>query len=153
MRPGGQQMTEDADTSALEAAIRRFGEAWAQGDRPTLESLLSPTYTHTDIFGRIQDRSGWLAYVEGRRGARTRVAFEDLQTRITGEVAVVTGRNIIHGNGNVLRDGRENRAIRFTQVWMRPQESWLREAFQGTTVFGEHVPDSPVPADPDAGST
>lgn len=132
-------MTQDEDSTTLEAAVRQFGQAWAQGDVATLETLLSPTYTHTDIFGEIQDRSAWLAYAQGRRGARTRIAFEDVQTRIAGEVAVITGRNVVHGEGDVLRDGIENRAIRFTQVWIKRKEGWLREAFQGTTVFGEHV--------------
>src|SRR4051812_20393662 len=35
----GKQMTQDADDATLEAAIRRFGQAWAQRDIPTLEAL------------------------------------------------------------------------------------------------------------------
>ena len=60
-----------------------------------------------------------------------------MRTRIAGDVAVVTGRNVIQGEGDVLRDGIENRAIRFTQVWVKREGRWLREAFQAMTVFGE----------------
>ena len=38
--------------AALEQAVHRFGEAWANGDVATLESLLSPTYLHTDAYGK-----------------------------------------------------------------------------------------------------
>src|SRR4051794_10679809 len=40
----GKEMTQDADHTTLQAAIRRFGQAWAQRDIPMLEALLSPTY-------------------------------------------------------------------------------------------------------------
>lgn len=58
--------------------------------------------------------------------------------KVSEQVAVITGRSIVRGEGDVLREGRENRAIRITQVWVKSEERWLREAFQGT-VFGEHV--------------
>src|SRR3954470_7132979 len=82
-------MTQDADRATLEATMRRFGHAWAHGDVTTLEILLSPTYTHTDIFGEIQDRSAWLAYVQGRRGAKTRVAFDWIGSALGGVAQVL----------------------------------------------------------------
>ena len=49
---GGAGVSEMVDTTTkaeIEAAVVRFGEAWADGDVTTLETLLSPTYTGTDI--------------------------------------------------------------------------------------------------------
>jgi len=43
--------------AALEDAVRRFGEAWAAGDAAAMDLLLSPTYTHTDVFGKLSDRA------------------------------------------------------------------------------------------------
>ena len=56
---------ETARAVAFEEAVRRFGEAWACGDVAVLEPLLSPTYTHTDVAGRFQDRAAWLDYARG----------------------------------------------------------------------------------------
>lgn len=45
----------DGRETKLQQAIRRFGEAWASGDVATLDALLSPTYTHTDLFGAFHE--------------------------------------------------------------------------------------------------
>ena len=121
----------------LDGCIKRFGEAWAQGDLATLEALLSPTYTHIDVWGKHQDRAAWLAYAAGRAGLATRIAFADVTTRIIGDVAVITGRNDIEGGGGLLRDSTQNFALRFTQVWVRRDGRWFREAFQATFIEQE----------------
>ncbi len=125
-------MDDDRRMGALEAAIRRFGEAWAGGDAAALEALLSPTYTHTDAFGGFQDRAAWLDYARRRAGRTTRIGFRDLRTRIVGDVAIVTGINDLSGPGIRTAEDREKRTLRFTQVWVWTDGRWLREAFQAT---------------------
>jgi ketosteroid isomerase-like protein len=122
---------EDDD---LQDSIRRFGEAWARGDVETLDALLSPTYSHIDVFGNHQDRATWLTYAAGRAGSRTRIEFVDVATRIIGDVAVITGRNDVHGGGGLLRDSQRDFSLRFTQLWVRRDGRWLREAFQATFI-------------------
>jgi ketosteroid isomerase-like protein len=112
----------------LDAAIRDFGEAWAVGDTDALRGMLSPSYTHTTVRGRIQGHDEWLEYARGRQGATTEIAFADVATRLIGDVAIITGQNDIIG-GN---DGLSNRSLRFTQIWVRRDGRWLREAFQAT---------------------
>jgi hypothetical protein len=51
-RQGGN----DGDRAAIETALIRGGEAWASGDVASLDKLLSPTFTQTDIHGKFQDR-------------------------------------------------------------------------------------------------
>lgn len=118
----------------LETRIIEFGEAWALGDHDALADMLSPSYTHTNVWGELQDRDAWLQYARGRSGATTTLGFVDVVIRIVGDTAIVTGRNDIVGGNSVLRDGRSNRSIRFTQVWVRRGETWLREAFQATFI-------------------
>jgi hypothetical protein len=125
-------MPDETAHRGLNATIRAFGEAWARGDAYKLEEMLSPTYTHTNVRGELQDRDAWLEYARGRSGATTQIVFADVLTRIVGEIAIVTGRNDIAG-GN---DGRSNRSLRFTQVWIRKDGRWLREAFQATFTDG-----------------
>ena len=118
----------------LDEAVRRFGAAWAAGDVATLDALLSPTYTHSDVFGHFQDRAAWLAYAGGRAGRATRIAFRDVAQRIVGDVAVITGVNELEGSG--ARDARDASplTLRFTQVWGKRDGRWLREAFQATPI-------------------
>jgi hypothetical protein len=63
-------MREQDATAELDVYIKQFGEAWARGDVTTLGTLLSPEYTHTDVFGKVQDRAAWLAYAAGRGSRR-----------------------------------------------------------------------------------
>ena len=112
--------------------MRQFGEAWASGDAPALARLLSPTYTHTDIFGEFLERDAWPAYAGGRAGRPTRIAFHDVRVRIVGDAAIVTGRNDIAGPGARSAADEADLRLRFTQIWVWRDGGWLREAFQAT---------------------
>jgi ketosteroid isomerase-like protein len=96
--------------------------------------MLSRSYTHTDVKGRFQDRGAWLEYARGRSGATNQIDFADVTTRLVGDVAVITGRNDIEGSGIVSGDSRAAISLRFTQVWVRTDGRWLREAFQATII-------------------
>jgi hypothetical protein len=52
-----------------------------------------------------------------------------------GDVAVVTGTNIITGGG--VRSAKDTKDLEmvFTQVWIWRDSRWLREAFQATPVL------------------
>jgi hypothetical protein len=96
--------------------------------------MLSPSYTHTDVRGRFQDRDAWLEYARGRSDAATQIAVADVTTRLIGDVAIITGRNDMAGGNIVLGDERSSVSLRFTQIWIRREGRWLREAFQATLV-------------------
>ena len=127
-------MNSDARVAELEAAARRFGEAWANGDTETLDALLSPSYTHTDVFDDFLKRAAWLDYARGRAGRASLISFRDVETRIFGDVAVVTGVNEVQG-GALSPDDRKDLVLRFTQVWVWRDGCWLREAFQATPII------------------
>lgn len=125
------------DDDGLDAAIRAFGAAWASGDIPALRALLSPSYTHNDIFGAHLPCEDWLAYAAKRTGRDTRIAFREVKTRRFGELAVITGFNDITGGGATSAGDTQDLSIVFTQVWRRENGRWLREAFQATRVAEE----------------
>lgn len=116
--------------AALDRAIVRFGEAWANGDMATLRELLSPSYTHNDAFGARHDYESWLTYVAKRTGRQTRIAFRDVKTRFIGDVAVITGYNEISGGGVLSPDDDKDFVLVFTQVWVWRDNGWKREAFK-----------------------
>jgi ketosteroid isomerase-like protein len=119
----------------IQQVIRKFGEAWAQNDMTTLERLLSEDYIHTDYLGKVQNKVEWLEYVRDRKakGGMNKIEFADVKVRLYGDVAVVTGRNII--KGALTEQGKEaGTLIRFTQVLLRKPEGWLRTTFQATPI-------------------
>lgn len=118
--------------AAVEAAARRFGEAWASGDVATLDSLLSPSYTHVDIYGRRMSRAEWLAYAATRTGTTTRIAFRDITARHFGDVAIVSLVNDLQGIGEAEAAGHDSCSIHVTQVWRLHDGRWQREAFHAT---------------------
>ena len=91
-------MVDAATKAEIEETFVRFGEAWTDGDVTTLETLLSPTYTATDINGEFTHRAAWLATVHKRPNAST--TMDDIAIRTFGDVAIVTARQIImHDDG------------------------------------------------------
>jgi ketosteroid isomerase-like protein len=132
-------MDEGERRRALDRAVQRFGEAWAAGDGAALEALLSPRYTHTDVFGAFHERAAWLDYARGRAGRATRIDFRAVRTRIVGDVAIVTGLNEVSGPGGRSADDRTTLTLRFTQLWVWTDGRWLREAFQATPVAAEQA--------------
>jgi ketosteroid isomerase-like protein len=127
-------MADDVGNAELRRSIQRFGEAWANGDLETLSALLTPTYTHTDVFGAFHDKSEWLAYAAGRAGRSTQIAFRDVETRRIGDLAIVTGINDVTGPGRRSADDHKPLSLRFTQIWVLKDSKWLREAFQATPI-------------------
>jgi hypothetical protein len=129
------QDTADSERRSLDEAVKRFGEAWAVGDVHALDELLAPEYTHTDVTGQVLNRSQWLAYAKTRAGLATGIEFADLQTRMFGNSAIITGANIVRDAGEDFpgAPGR-NFQLRFTQVWIKSGGRWRRTAFQATFV-------------------
>jgi ketosteroid isomerase-like protein len=120
---------------ALQESTVRFGRAWASGDMAALDELLSPTYTHHDAYGERLNRQAWLDYASKRTGRDTRIEFRDVDTRMFGNIAVVTGTNIITGGGARSAEDTNDLKMVFTQVWIWRDGRWLREAFQATPVL------------------
>ena len=111
----------------LLTATRRFGEAWANHDYKTLDSLLAEDYLHTDIEGLVFDRQHWLSDAK-RQPRGYSISFHDVEATVYGDVGVVTGANELVGGGSPIG------AIRFIQVWVWRGGMWQRKTFQATRI-------------------
>ena len=132
----------DPRLGLLDQAVRAFGVAWAGGDVGRLQDLLSPTYTHQDVYGRLQDYAAWLDYAKTRSGMATAISFHNIRRRIVGDVAIITGMNVIaDAEGERIEIDRYVGPLRFTQVWVWRQDRWLREAFQATPSTDQPAPE------------
>ena len=127
-----------AGAEEVQRAFERFQQAFLAADTAELGRLLSDDYRHTNGGSPPIDRQAWLAWVEGRRErveAGTLVydgyAVDELEIRVHGDSAVVTGRARGHGRDD---DRAFTVDVRFTQLWIRESGRWLRAAFQDAKV-------------------
>lgn len=124
------------DTAQVGMLARRFGEAWLKADVKTLDALLAREYTHTDVTGKVLHRADWLAdagnaqrWLRGNAGgASPAIEFDDINVRVLGDTAVVTGGNTIRPADTKVAPMR----LRFTQVWIKEDGQWKRRFFQAT---------------------
>ena len=89
-----------------------------------LASLLTDDLTHVHMPGRQEDKGAYMAGV--MKNPRT-VTRKDLQVRVYGDTAVMTGQM------TNTREGREDHA-RVTQVWLRKDGQWYQTAFQASKI-------------------
>lgn len=120
------------------ARVAEFSDSFKEADVNKLDEMIHPDYIHTNTGGGVVDRPKWLAWVTSRRAEilagkliLTKYENRDLEVRMHGDVAIVTGLNVSAG----VRDGAPfERELRFTQVWRMWAGDWLRLAYHDTEV-------------------
>ena len=122
MPVAGADLTPCADVLDLEA---RWLAAITAGDRNTIESILSPNYTHIASSGKLVDRDHEIA--ETTRQPFTMTPTEQA-VDLAGDLAVIHGLNTITQAGKVLK--RE----RFTDVFISQNGRWLALSAQETGI-------------------
>jgi ketosteroid isomerase-like protein len=135
----GMSQTNSADENLVYNTMVLIGNAWSQNNQDTLEKYIHKDYKHSDVRGQILDRKTWLDYVKDRKlknVTNPKIEFEDMQIKIYGNFAFVTGINIFSGQAYTANDNNVNKArkIRFTQVLMKENNIWKRILFQATYI-------------------
>lgn len=105
--------------------------AMMAGDREALKQLLHPGLIHVHAKGQVDSFESYFAsggfkveYINVER-------FDDLQVRVFGDVALMTGRQLLQA---VRKIGREQVRIdsQVIQVWVSDGSRWRQIAFQTT---------------------
>jgi ketosteroid isomerase-like protein len=125
-------MTPVGTAESIKRLAHEFAEAWGRSDVETLDQLLAKRYTHTDVNGRVWDRSSWLAFAAEPRSVGA-VSSEDVEVLLLGGTAIVTGRNVVEFKDESGPAGSGEHSLRFTQVWVREANGWKRAFFQATS--------------------
>ena len=131
---------------ALKVAIVERQRANLEGDTQQIEALMAAEYVQTDIGGRVQTKSEWLAsYFKPladmiKRGEFRWTVWEesDVQTRTFGDTVVVVGKLKLEGEGATFVPGRDwvkspggklgPATMSFTRVWIKRDGKWLLAA-------------------------
>ena len=118
---------QDADTRALLRLEDGWASALVKRDTVTFKRLLAEGFVYTEN-DQVMDRAAVLEFVS--RGSDTVEAAhnEEMQVHRYGSVtAVVTGWLVVQGRG---ARGSFNRRYRFTDTWVKRNNSWQIVAAQ-----------------------
>jgi len=134
----------------LRAAMTAREKANREGDTGLIEALMTADYVQTDIGGRVQTRSEWLAgyfkpLAEMIRAGdfRWKVWEEtDVRTRSYGDTVIVVGKLRLEGEGATFVPGRDwvkapgsrlgPTTLSFMRVWVKRDGKWLLAAIHNS---------------------
>lgn len=108
---------------------QRLARAWVDGDRRTIDGILSDDWTVTDPAGAVRGKADVFRDMFGSSQRPIKaMTIDDVKVRVFGDIAVVTGRTNATG-----ADGTRV-VLRFTDVFEKRGERWQAVASQGTAI-------------------
>ena len=120
------------DETELIELQQTLAKAWLSHDRAMVERIIAPEWTSTYPDGHMTDRATVLAQVFETGVHRIHgLEIDDIEARVFGDAAVVTGRT--HGVGEF--DGTPyDVVIRFTDTFVRRAGRWHAVASHASLV-------------------
>jgi ketosteroid isomerase-like protein len=112
----------------------RLAQAWVEGDREFIDSVLADDWSVTDLTGRVLTKEEVLREAFGsdeRQVASMKI--DDIRVRSFGDWAVVTGRTQAGGE---YQGTKIEVKLRFTDVFALRDGRWQAVASQATLLDG-----------------
>lgn len=111
----------DADKKTLLAIDASWNSLRLEPDVEGLEWLLCDDWLLTHSDGRVQDKADYLKELSSRTRANQAIGNQDVEVRLHGDTAVVTGTSVQAGTRNGQPwSGR----FRFTRTWILRDGNW-----------------------------
>ena len=120
-------MADPRDRNVLAGMEQQLAQAWVEGDQATIRQMLADDWMTTDITGTVRAKEAVLRemFAATPRPIAS-MTIDDVQVRLFGDVAVITGRTTASGaDGGSIQ-------LRFTDVAVRRDGRWVFVASQGT---------------------
>jgi ketosteroid isomerase-like protein len=99
-----------------------------RGDAAALDRLYAEEFVYTTPDGEVRDKAQQLAFTRSGDLRLESGRSDDVQVRIYGDTAVMTGRFTAKGR---FRDRGIDIRERYTAVWVRRRGAWRLVAEQG----------------------
>ncbi len=130
--PNNKQASRTSAESEVLKAVEKFIDAFVAGDVETVKRMTAEDYLQTDVNGKVQDKSAWLAeyylpLVERMKTGQLKwdvYERKDIQVRRYGNVAVLIGQTTFKTS-----DAPKASELRFTQVWVKRHGNWQRAVY------------------------
>lgn len=122
-----------AQNTKVEHEIRKLEREWfdsyVRGDRAAFDRIVADDVVITYGNGSVGNKSQAIAEIKAPADSSYSLTGDDIQVRVYGETAIVTGRVTEKGTFN----GRSlNSQSRYTDVWVRRNGRWQVVAAQNT---------------------
>jgi hypothetical protein len=126
-------MKNEAEKSLL-TAFDRIKEALISSDVDSLREMIAEDYCGFDPKGDPGDRGLILeAYAPGMTKL-DKYDVEDIETRIVGEIGIISGKGYIAGSWGEIEFSHD---LRFIDVYVKREESWKLYLSQVTPLSGK----------------
>ena len=117
--------------SELTQIEHQLVRAWIDGDRKTVDSILASDWSVIDLTGHVLTRTQVMQELGSGDRRIESGSVDDLNVRMFGGIAIVTGRSVLSGT---YKGKRASVTQRFTDVFARRDGRWQVVASQGTQV-------------------
>ena len=109
----------------------RWMESYVGRDTAFLEQYLADDYVSTFPDGTVLDKQGEIESLKSGDIALTEMTPSEMNVRTYDGAAVITGRSTIKAN---VKGEKVSGEYRFTDVWIKQDNSWLAVASQVTRI-------------------
>jgi ketosteroid isomerase-like protein len=126
---------QDSKRSDEEGRILALETAWNHAeenkDAAALDQLLASTLVYVDYDGSIMNKGEFLASVKAEPLHPAQIINDEMNARVYGDAAVVTG---IYREKGTNRGKPYHRRGRFTDTWVKQNGTWQCVASQSTLI-------------------
>jgi ketosteroid isomerase-like protein len=127
----GQAQTLTREEGRILALENAWNHAEQNKDVTALEQLLGPQLVYIDYDGSISTKEQFLASVKGEGLQPEKITNESQTVHLYGDCAIVTG---IYRETGVYKGKPYLRRGRFTDTWVKVNETWQCVASQSTLI-------------------
>jgi ketosteroid isomerase-like protein len=129
-----QQKSMSDEGGRVLALEKAWNHALEEKDAKALDMLLANTLVSVDIDGSVASKSEFLASIKAPDYKPSQVITEQTSVQVYGSAAVVTGTFRVKG----MENGKPYvRRERFTDTWIKIDETWQCVASQTTLIPGK----------------
>jgi ketosteroid isomerase-like protein len=132
--PRTQQKSMSDEGGRVLALEKAWNLALEEKDAKALDMLLANTLVSVDIDGSVASKSEFLASIKAPDYKPSQVVTEQTSVQVYGNAAVVTGTFRVKGSENGKPYVRRER---FTDTWIKINETWQCVASQTTLIPGK----------------
>jgi ketosteroid isomerase-like protein len=129
-----QQASLSDEGGRVLALEKAWNHALEEKDAKALDMLLANTLVSVDIDGSVASKSEFLASIKAPDYKPSQVITEQTNVQVYGNAAVVTGTFRVKGAENGKAYVRRER---FTDTWIKINETWQCVASQTTLIPGK----------------
>ena len=124
----------DAEEETLRGIDATWNSLRLEPDVEGLERLLRDDWVLTHSDGRVQDKADYLRELSSRTRANQAIGNQEVEIRLHGDTAVVTGTSVQSGTSNGQPwSGR----FRFTRTWIRREGEWRMIASHSSRIAAQ----------------